>query len=68
MTMRDKKGRFAKERDVVCGPWDDRIWICGHKFMPTPVTRESFWAIMARVVDAQTRAAAGEVLWGKQPP
>ena len=61
--MRDKRGRFAKERDVVFGPWDDRIWLFGRKVMSAPVTRESFFANMKRVADAQTRAANGETIW-----
>ena len=62
--MRDNRGRFAKERDVVFGPWDDRIWLFGRKMMPAPVTPESFFANMKRVADAQTRAANGETIWG----
>lgn len=61
--MRDKRGRFARERDVVFGPWDDRIWLFGRKVMPTPVTRKSFFASMVLVSDAQTRAAKNEIQW-----
>lgn len=56
---RDKRGRFAAKRDVVFGPWDDRVKLFGGSVVATPVTAASFWDTMRRVAEAQNAAAIG---------